>query len=256
MKLLSWTGLLALLVMGGATPANADAWNKKTYITISRSIEVPGAVLEPGKYVFKLMNSDSNRHIVQIMNAEENHVYTTNLAFAKQRMEPADKTILTFYEMPGGGPEPVRSWFYPGDTIGQEFAYPRSRANEIANATRQHVPILAEARQPVEERTVVEKPAPATVLEPATQPDNSADRVVPTETEPVPPVSSEAAAAEPPTYDQAPAQEPAAATSAPAPAEPTMPTTATNTFAIGLIGLGCLGIAASLRGLLSVWGRS
>ena len=47
MKLLSWTGLLALLVMGGATPANADAWNKKTYITISRSIEVPGAVLEP-----------------------------------------------------------------------------------------------------------------------------------------------------------------------------------------------------------------
>jgi len=88
-----------LCVMGGLLmtgAANADAWNKKTIVTISQSIEVPGAVLTPGKYVFKLVNSDSNRHIVQIMNERENHVYATNLAFAKQRMEPADKTVLTF----------------------------------------------------------------------------------------------------------------------------------------------------------------
>src|SRR5215831_5374680 len=84
------------LLTGAATRADADAWNKKTYVTISQSIEVPGAILAPGKYVFKLMDSASNRHIVQILNADENHVYTTNLAFAKERMEPADKTILTF----------------------------------------------------------------------------------------------------------------------------------------------------------------
>ena len=59
-------------------------------------------------------------------------------------MEPADKTVLTFYEMPGGGPEPIRAWFYPGDTSGQEFAYPKSRAMEISQALRQHVPVLAE----------------------------------------------------------------------------------------------------------------
>ena len=63
-----------------ATLANADTWNKKTYVTTSQSIEVPGAVLPPGKYVFKLLDSASNRHIVQILNSEENHVYTTNLA--------------------------------------------------------------------------------------------------------------------------------------------------------------------------------
>ena len=43
-----------------ATNANADAWNKKTYVTISQSIEVPGAILAPGKYVFKLMENESN----------------------------------------------------------------------------------------------------------------------------------------------------------------------------------------------------
>jgi hypothetical protein len=238
------------LLMTGA--ANADAWNKKTIVTISQSIEVPGAVLTPGKYVFKLLNSDSNRHIVQIMNERENHVYTTNLAFAKERMQPADKTVLTFYEMPGGGPEPIRSWFYPGDTIGQEFAYPKNRATEIAQATHQKVPVLSAYNEP--SATVpapVETPAP--VVEPSTE---AAPTTVAESEEPVtaPPPSPEAAAAEPqpdaapaPPPDEEQAATPPATPSDSTPAEPKMPQTAGNTAAIGLIGLGCFGIAASLR---------
>jgi hypothetical protein len=235
------------LLMTGA--ANADAWNKKTIVTISQSIEVPGAVLTPGKYVFKLVNSDSNRHIVQIMNERENHVYTTNLAFAKERMEPADKTILTFYEMPGGGPEPIRAWFYPGDTIGQEFAYPKTRATEIAQATHQKVPVLSASNEST--ATVpapVETPAPAVEPAPTSVPAESEQPVT------APPPSSEAAAAEPqpePAPAPPPAEEqattPSATPPASTPAEPTMPQTASNTTALGLIGLGCLGIAASLR---------
>ena len=230
-----------LLLMSAATPANADAWNKKTYITTSQAIEVPGAVLPPGKYVFKLMESPSNRHIVQIMNAEENHVYTTNLAIAKERMTPADKTILTFYEMPGGGPEPVRAWFYPGDTIGQEFAYPRDRAREISQAVKQNVPELAESRPPAA-AAATQPETPAPVAEPST---GKADRTAPTETE--------AAATEPPPPPVATEPHPAPEEQQPAtptettPAEPQMPATAGNTAAIGLLGLGCLGIAASIR---------
>jgi hypothetical protein len=239
------------LLMTGA--ANADTWNKKTIVTISQSIEVPGAVLTPGKYVFKLLNSDSNRHIVQIMNERENHVYTTNLAFAKERMEPADKTVLTFYEMPGGGPEPIRSWFYPGDTIGQEFAYPKNRATEIAQATHQKVPVLSASSEPAASVAApVETPTPA--VEPSAE---AAPTTVPAESEqPVaaPPPSPEAAAAEPqpdaapaPPPDEEQAAAPPAAPSDATPAEPKMPQTASNTPAIGLIGLGCFGIAASLR---------
>ena len=249
-------GMSCLCVMGGLLmtgAANADAWNKKTIVTISQSIEVPGAVLTPGKYVFKLMNSDSNRHIVQILNERENHVYTTNLAFAKERMQPADKTILTFYEMPGGGPEPIRSWFYPGDTIGQEFAYPKHRATEIAQATNQKVPVLtASNEQPATVAAPVE--TPATAVEPSTE---AAPTTVPAESEqPVaaPPPSPEAAAAEPqpdaapaPPPDEEQAATPPATPSDNTPAEPKMPQTASNTAAIGLIGLGCFGIAASLR---------
>jgi hypothetical protein len=241
------------LLMTGA--ANADAWNKKTIVTISQSIEVPGAVLTPGKYVFKLLNSDSNRHIVQIMNERENHVYTTNLAFAKERMQPADKTVLTFYEMPGGGPEPIRSWFYPGDTIGQEFAYPKNRATEIAQATHQKVPVLSAYNEP--SATVAAPVAtPAPVVEPSTEAAPTAPTTVAESEEPVtaPPPSPEAAAAEPqpdaapaPPPDEEQAATPPATPSDSTPAEPKMPQTAGNTAAIGLIGLGCFGIAASLR---------
>jgi len=237
------------LLTGTATTAKADPWNKKTYINTSRSIEVPGAILPPGRYVFKLLDSQSNRHIVQILNDRENHVYATNLAIPKQRMEPADKTILTFYEMPGGGPEPVRSWFYPGDTIGQEFAYPKHRALEISRMMREHVPILAEAREaepvrPVETSATTTSEALAPTE--TTPTENSADRVVlPAETPESTPVttdtSTETTASTPNEVPQAAPQE---TSSTP---EPAMPHTAGNTAGIALLGLGCLGIAASLR---------
>jgi len=239
-----------ILLTGAATTANADQWNKKTYINTTRSIEVPGAILPPGRYVFKLLESSSNRHIVQILNDRENHVYATNLAFAKQRMQPADDTILTFYEMPGGGPEPVRSWFYPGDTIGQEFAYPRHRALEISRAMHENVPILAGSREndmrPVETATATPTTTASTETASATS-ENSADRVVlPAETpesSAVTPAetSSEATAAMP---DEQPQATSPPASSTP---EPAMPHTSGNTAAIALVGLGCLGIALSLR---------
>ena len=250
----NWTSLFllgGLMLTAAATRANADAWNKKTYVTITRSIEVPGAVLEPGKYVFKLVDSASNRHIVQIMNERENKVIATNLAIPKQRDTPADKTVLTFYEMPGGGPEPVRAWFYPGDTIGQEFLYSKNRAAQIAQASRMDVPVVAQVQpEPTtvaatgaaqnQSVAVNSEPAPSN-SEPAASTD--AEAVTPSPyTEPSPAVETEDHAAQPP----APATD-AAETPAPAPSEPAMPTTASNLFAVGLLGLSCFGIAATLR---------
>jgi hypothetical protein len=208
-----------LLLTGAAFNAKADEWNKKTYITIAQSIEVPGAILPPGKYVFKLLDSPSNRHIVQVLNDRENHVYCTNLAIPKQRMEPADKTILTFWEVPAGSPEPVRAWFYPGDLIGQEFVYPKQRMNEILASMQQGGKITlaqVQQQQPVAPQEQQAEPAPEPTPSPA-----------PPVEEPAPP--------------PAPAEEPA-----PAPAPP-MPHTSSNTVEIGALGLMCLGLAISLR---------
>ena len=247
MKHIHWTLMCllgGLLMATAVTPASADEWNKKTYVTISQSIEVPGAILPPGKYVFKLLDSQSNRHIVQILNDRENHVYATNLAIPTQRMEPADKTIITFYEMPGGGPEPIRSWYYPGDTIGQEFSYPADRARQIAQGMHVNVPALAESRQPAEST------ASSTAIQPATPVPVAPPAV--TEQPATPP---ETAAAEPPppppaVEEQAPQPEPEAATPPPtesAPSTPAMPHTAGDAYAIALAGLTFLVIGVSVH---------
>jgi hypothetical protein len=227
-----------LLLTGAANRASADEWNKKTYITISQSIEVPGAILPPGRYVFKLLDSQSNRHIVQVMNERENHVYCTNLAIPKQRMEPADRTILSFYEVPGGGPEPVRSWFYPGDLIGQEFVYPKHRMLEIRAAMDKGRITVAQNRQTTTETPVAAAAPAAAVEEQKVVEEQKTEAQTETLEAPMPtPVP-----APPPVVEEpapAPAEEPAPA--------PEMPHTSSNTIEIGLLGLMCIGLAVSLR---------
>src|SRR5689334_17398412 len=124
--------------------ASADDWNKKTKMTFSGPVEVPGVgaqILPAGTYVFKILDSPSDRHIVQIFNEEENHVFTTILAIPNYRLKPTDKTVMTFKERGEGKPEAIRAWFYPGHQWGEEFVYPKSRAIVLAKEVQ--TPILA-----------------------------------------------------------------------------------------------------------------
>jgi hypothetical protein len=123
-----------------APKAGADEWNKKTVITISEPLEVPGAVLTPGVYVFKLVNSESDRHTVIVQNERENHTYATILAIPNYRIQPTGKTVFSFWETPEGQPRAIRAWFYPGDNFGQEFRYQKHRATEISQVASQQVP--------------------------------------------------------------------------------------------------------------------
>jgi hypothetical protein len=120
----------AVLCAAIVTAARADNWDKKTMVTFSDSVEIPGQVLPPGTYVFKLANSVSDRHIVQIWNGGETQIMATILAVPINRLEPPDETIFEFNERPADSPMALHSWFYPGDNTGQEFVYPRYRLTE------------------------------------------------------------------------------------------------------------------------------
>src|SRR3954467_6714813 len=120
----------------------AQRYDKKTTVTFSAPVEVPGVnaqVLPAGTYVFKLLDSMSDRHIVQIFNKDETHVYSTILAIPNYRLKATDKTVMTFSERAAGDPQAIRAWFYPGDTSGQEFVYPKKRAVELAKVYQQPV---------------------------------------------------------------------------------------------------------------------
>jgi hypothetical protein len=120
----------AVLCAAIVTAARADNWDKKTIVTFSDAVEIPGQVLPAGTYVFKLANSVSDRHIVQIWNGDETQILATILAVPINRLDPPDETIFEFDERPADSPMALHSWFYPGDNTGQEFVYPRYRLTE------------------------------------------------------------------------------------------------------------------------------
>ncbi len=140
-----WIGMaLALLgVVSTSGTARADDWNKKTMITFSQPVEIPGHVLPAGKYMFKLADSLSDRHIVQIFNADGSNIIATFIAISDYRLKPTGETVIRFKEVPAGSPEAIRAWFYPGNNFGQEFVYPKQRAAELAMASDTVVPAVA-----------------------------------------------------------------------------------------------------------------
>ena len=122
-----------------APGARADEWNKKTILTFSGPVQIPGATLAAGTYVFKLADLQSNRHVVQVFDKDEKKIYGTILAIPDQKLEPSDKPVVMFAERPAGTPQAVKAWFYPGETIGNEFVYPKNQAVKIARDTHQSV---------------------------------------------------------------------------------------------------------------------
>jgi len=143
-KLMITMMFLSLVALAVSPAVKADEHDKKTILTFSQTIEVPGVgqqFLPAGTYVFKIVDSLSDRDIVQITSKDGLHVFATILAIANYRLKPTSKTVMTFRERASGQPEAVRAWFYPGNTFGEEFVYPKARAIEIAKVAQQ--PVLA-----------------------------------------------------------------------------------------------------------------
>ena len=149
MKHIQTSVFVCLGMLGIALPqAKADEWDQKTVFTFSGPVEIPGRVLNSGTYVFKLMESQSDRSIVQVFNKSENQLYGTFLTIPDYRLEPSDEPILTFSEREAGSPEAVQAWFYPGFNYGHEFVYPKTRATALAKVNNKPVPSMPDTLTP------------------------------------------------------------------------------------------------------------
>ena len=134
---------IGLGVLATVPAARADGWNQRTIMTFSDAVEIPGQVLPAGTYVFKVLNSQSTRHIVQISNQQENRVLATFLAIPSHRSRASNETIVRFEERAAGSPQAVKAWFYPGKNYGHEFVYPKKEAIELARANNTAVPAMS-----------------------------------------------------------------------------------------------------------------
>jgi MYXO-CTERM domain-containing protein len=200
-------------------------------ITLNQPIQVRDRLLEPGTYVFRLLNSASDRYTVQIFNGDQTRIIDTVFAIPSYRLRPPDKSEFTFWETPAGTARAMRDWYYHGDNYGREFAYPK------------HPAVLTAALN-------APPPGPAPEAEaapgpPAALPDESGTAEAPGPTQPTEMAESAAAPTPEPAPQPAPEFQPAAQEPAQEPA--TLPKTASPYPPIGLAGLMAVGLYGLLR---------
>jgi hypothetical protein len=98
----------AIAVVGlSAPPAAAQPLDERVYFTFTEPVAVPGTVLQPGEYVFRLADPMGNRKVMQVLTAD----FRTSLALfmtnETMRREPAPDFEVTFGESPSGSPRPI-----------------------------------------------------------------------------------------------------------------------------------------------------
>lgn len=222
---------VALVGVMFSSSASGQVWDKRTTVTFSAPIEIPGPtvqVLPAGTYVFRLADALSDRNVVQIYSKDESKIFATILAIPNFRLKATDKTVMPFAERTAGSPQAIRAWFYPGDNWGQEFVYPKARAVELARTTRQPIIYIPEYEEP----EAVAPPVVAAAPPPA-EPEFEALEEAPLGA--VQPSGEEVAVAEvavPPPVLTA-----------------SLPKTASDLPLLALMGLLSLGVAFSLRAL-------
>jgi hypothetical protein len=220
----------------------ADTWNKKTILTVNEPLQLPTMLLQPGTYTLKLMDSQSDRHIVQVFDKNDQHLITTILAIPNYRMRRTGKTEFQFWETPEGQPKALRAWFYPGDVVGDEFAYPKNMSTQIAAYSKTSVPTATYT----ESTEDLAKSQVGTVDESGTAKDldkETYSRTEPVNPEPAPPAPVTVAQSEPPPPPPARVETP----TQPAEMPQSLPHTSTMVPSVGLVGL--LSLAAFARSL-------
>ena len=219
-----------LLAAGLAMLARADEWNKLTVLTVNQPIQMADKLLEPGQYVFKLLDSSSDRHIVQIFNGDQSQLVDTIMAIPNYRLQATGDSRFAFWETPPGDARALRAWFYPGDNFGQEFPYPKHLvALETNTAAR------AEESQPAhqsEAQPVQPPPPPEAQLEVPVQPAPEPQPEVAQNNPPEPPPAEPAPPEQPNVQPQTPSE---------------LPHTASPYPLIGLLGFAAVGLSRLLR---------
>lgn len=132
-------GLIIALSLFMAIVARADESDQATKINFSQPMQIPGQVLPAGTYVFTLLSSDADRHIVQVFNADRTVLYATLQTIRTDRPKPTVHTVIALAERGNGRPDVLLKWFYPECETGNQFIYPKQEEKELTQDKQQTV---------------------------------------------------------------------------------------------------------------------
>ena len=125
--------LFVLAVLVALPAARADQSNQANKVTFSQPVQIPGRVLPAGTYWFELPEDISEHYLVRIYSADRSMLYATLFAYNSERATAADRTVFGLAERGSAQPQAIVTWFYPGETTGHQFLYPRQVEKELAS---------------------------------------------------------------------------------------------------------------------------
>ena len=141
------TAIVATL-LSGWTPARADESSKLTYFTFSKPVQLPGKTLPAGKYRFELADPQESRRVIKVSNEDGSKQLAMLQTVEYTMRDPAKDPVVLFGETPASEPLAIKTWVYPGETIGFEFIYPHDDAVKLAK--RYHTKVLSKSGDKIE----------------------------------------------------------------------------------------------------------
>jgi hypothetical protein len=130
----NFVAILFLLAVLVALPAaRADQSNQANKVTLSQPVQIPGRVLPAGTYWFELPQDISEHYLVLIYSADRSVLYATLFASNSERATATDRTVFGLAERGSAQPQAIVTWFYPGETTGHRFLYPKQVEKELAS---------------------------------------------------------------------------------------------------------------------------
>lgn len=205
-----------------SSSARADtAW--RSPLVIGEPTEIPGTVLQPGRYLVRVLDTQETRKVVQFMNADESAVIATVMGIPDYRVDTAQHNEFVYFQRAEGAPQALKSWRYPGNSFGIEFVYPKAEAVQLAQARHEEVYSAPSAKPEAKEPVVAISPEL---------------KEKPVEEKAPPPAPKQAMAAPAPTAVPAPAEKPA---------KKKLPKTGSSLPLVALAGLAALAAGSAVR---------
>jgi len=122
----------AVLALMTSRTANAEAIDRRTFFTFNQPVALPGVTLPAGTYIFRILDTDSGRRVVQVLSADGNRSCAILTSVPVERRAAPDRPEIEFMETAAGMPAAVRTWWLAGVPRGYGFVYPREQALKLA----------------------------------------------------------------------------------------------------------------------------
>src|SRR5687768_14417102 len=115
--------LVGVFATSAATARPFDT-RRTTRFTFTRTVQIPGATLPPGTYIFEIANPHEQADIVRVLSADRQEAFLLKFTIPVYREAVGNlKATISLGESAAGTPPPVKTWYPQSEARGREFLY-------------------------------------------------------------------------------------------------------------------------------------